>query len=531
MAVVFANKKVLALRPRHPGEVIQAFPKHQVVDGEQFGVTGQIVGVPHVSSSLTIMRNIGLETRGVEPIRYYYQYPKLGGQFDPMDHQYTTAEFFTTHPRLFCLNEQRTGKTSAAIWAADFLLKEKTIKAVLVVCTMSCLRTVWENEIFMLTPDMSVGILHGSAEKRKATLARDYKYFVVNHDGIKTIRKELVEAVRSGRIDLVIIDELAEFSDAGTDKYKAMMEIAEAAPRIWGLTATPMSKGPSAVWGQARLINKANVPEFLSHWRYTTEIKVSKYKWVPKKEATEIVYAALQPAIRFAKRDVLKHLPPLTFSRREAPLTPEQTGMIKELRKQGAMLLQGKRLTIANSAVLIGKMAQICAGAVKLDDGTTHRIDCRPRLAELLDIIQGTSEKFVVLANHHAEVDLLQEILSPRYNTEWIDGRKTGAAREAAIRRFITDKKCRGLVAHPQTISHGLEFSVADTMVWWSPTHKSELVAQANQRMASAAQRNPMGVYYIGSGATEWRIYRNTEDRLANQVSMLDLFKNFLEEG
>ena len=314
--------------------MIEAFPKVQIVDGARFGVPEPIIGVPHRNDSIAVLRNLGVDTKGLEPIRSYYQYPKLRGEFGPMQHQETTAEFFSTNPRLFCLNEQRTGKTSAAIWASDFMLREGDLKAVLVVCTMSCMRTVWESEVFSVVPGRSVGILHGSAEKRRKILAQDYQYYVINHDGVKVMRKELLEAIHAGRISLIIVDELAEFSDSKTDKYEALADLVYACPRFWGLTATPMSKGPSAVWAQARLVRKENVPKFFSHWRHETEIKLSKFKWQPRADAKERVYAALQPAIRFKKRDVLKNLPPITHTRLEAELTVEQSRMLKELRKQ-----------------------------------------------------------------------------------------------------------------------------------------------------------------------------------------------------
>ena len=530
MAVVFPEQRVLALRRRDPSTVIGAFPRVQIVDGQQFGVSGPIVGVPHRNDSIQILRNLGVDTAGLEPIRSYYEYPPLRGEFAPMEHQETTAEFFTVNKRLFCLNEQRTGKTSAAIWASDFLMREKDVKAVLIICTMSCLRTVWENEVFSIVPGRSVAILHGTIERRRKLLAQNYNYFVINHDGIKVLLSEILAAIASGRIDLVILDEMAEFSDSKTDKYEAMEAIAYAAPRFWGLSATPMSKGPSAVWAQARLVDKNNVPKFFSHWRLDVETQVTKYKWVPKQDAKEKVYAALQPAIRFKKRDVLKNLPPLTHTRLEAELTAEQTKMIRELRKQGAMLLGSTRLTVANAAVMVNKALQICAGAVRLDDGTVHRIDCRPRLAEMLRTINGTDQKFVVLANHHAEVDFLQEMLSPKYNTAWVDGRRTGAAREKAFLGFMNDPNCRGLIAHPKTVSHGLEFSIADTLIWWSPCHSAELVAQANERMASAAQKHPMGVYQLGGHMVEWNVYTSSGNKLAYQASTLEQFKSFVND-
>ena len=111
-----------------------------------------------------------------------------------------------------------------------------------------------------------------------------------------------------------------------------------------------------------------------------------------------------------------------------------------------------------------------------------------------------------------------------------VDGRVTGRARDNAIHRFMHDPQCRGLVAHPRTISHGLEFSIADTLIWWSPCHNKEWVAQANERMASIAQTNPMGIYRIGANFTEWSVYRSVHDALSLQASALELFQQFVND-
>lgn len=529
MALVIPSKRVLALRTADPARVKGIFPNAQVVDGVKFGVTGSIVGVPHKNQSLTVLRNMGFDPVGYEPIRSYYQYPHIAGRLPPMAHQLTTSEFLTVHPKLFCLNEQRTGKTASVIWSADFMKREADVKGVLIVTTMSCLRTVWSDGVFSITPSRSVAVLYGSAAKRRELLARDYDYYVINHDGIKVIAAELLEAITSGRIDLVVVDECAEFSDSTTDKYEVLKTLTDAAKRVWCLTGTPMSKGPDAVWAQVRLIDPSRVPKFITEWKYRTMIRLSKYKWIPKADAIDQVYAAMQPAIRFKKRDVLKNLPPLTVSDREVELSTEQKSMMKELRRQGALMLDGKRLTAANAAVMVGKLLQIAAGSVKLDDGQVKQIDCRPRLRELDSLIDGTEAKFIVLGNYHASIDMLQAHLAPRHKTVWIDGRVTGHARDKAIQKFMHDPECRGLVAHPRTIGHGLEFSVADTLVWWSPCHNKEWVAQADERMASIGQTNPMGIYRIGANFTEWSIYRNVYGALSLQASAMELFKKFVD--
>jgi hypothetical protein len=65
-----------------------------------------------------VLKNLGIKDPP-HPIVGRYKWP---GVYTPFDHQRTTAAFLATHPRCFCFNEQGTGKTSAAAWAADYLM-------------------------------------------------------------------------------------------------------------------------------------------------------------------------------------------------------------------------------------------------------------------------------------------------------------------------------------------------------------------------------------------------------------------------
>jgi SNF2 family DNA or RNA helicase len=183
-----------------------------------------------------------------------------------------------------------------------------------------------------------------------------------------------------------------------------------------------------------------------------------------------------------------------------------------------------------NAAVIVGKVLQVCSGAVKDSTGVPSRVDCASRLTALTEIIEGTQNKVVVFASYHASVDLLVEKLNEKWGVAWVDGRVTGGARDRALGKFADDSDCKILVAHPKTTSHGLEFSIADTTIWWSPYHSTEVVAQANERMASAAQRNPMGIYYLSCHAIEDAAYEAVRHGLSLQSKTLELFKNFVEE-
>jgi hypothetical protein len=97
------------------------------------------------------------------PIMRDYNWP---GIFSPFDHQRTTAAFLSLRPRAFCFNEAGTGKTSAAIWAADYLMRLGLVHRVLVICPLSIMYSAWQSDIFKTAMHRTCGVAHGSSSKR-----------------------------------------------------------------------------------------------------------------------------------------------------------------------------------------------------------------------------------------------------------------------------------------------------------------------------------------------------------------------------
>ena len=115
------------------------------------------------------------------PILRDYQWT---GIYKPMEHQRTTASFLSIRRRAFCFNEAGTGKTSAALWAADYLMKQGLVKRVLVICPVSIMYTAWQDEVFKSVMHLSCGVAHGSKTKRAKVIGGDYEIVVINYDGV-----------------------------------------------------------------------------------------------------------------------------------------------------------------------------------------------------------------------------------------------------------------------------------------------------------------------------------------------------------
>jgi hypothetical protein len=209
--LVVKDRKTLLLNLSDPGKVTSIIP------GSKVGkVRGQeIVAVPHTDDVVRVLRNIGIAAPG--PILSYYSFP---GMYTPFVHQRETSEFATLHPRAFILNDMGTGKTASVLWAFDYLRKQGIVDWLLVISPLSTLERAWGDEIFRNFADMTFGVMHGTAERRHESAQHPARR--VHHQP----RRHQVEVFAAGAIrakagkPLVVIDELAAFRNASTDRWK-----------------------------------------------------------------------------------------------------------------------------------------------------------------------------------------------------------------------------------------------------------------------------------------------------------------------
>jgi len=134
------------------------------------------------------------------PIERDYAWP---GMFTPFEHQRDTARFLTLHKRAFCFNEAGTGKTSAAIWAADYLMSQGLVRRCLVICPLSIMQAAWQSDLFKTAMHRTSAIAHGSTSRREKIIRGAYDFVIINFDGVGTVDKAIAE---SG-FDLVVVDE------------------------------------------------------------------------------------------------------------------------------------------------------------------------------------------------------------------------------------------------------------------------------------------------------------------------------------
>ena len=514
------ENSALVVRTKNPAKITQVIGKSQVIK-ENNGVHDVAVHWSLVNA--VILKNIGFK-KVLSPILGRYNWP---GIYNPFNHQRDTASFLTLNRRAFCLNAMGTGKTSAVAWAADYLMSIGAVNRVLIVCPLSIMDCAWRSDLFKTVMHRKVGIAHGSREARLQIVNGPYEFVIINYDGVETIRDEIA----AGGFDLIVCDESTALKNVKTRRWKTLRSLIRPETWLWLLTGTPAAQSPEDAYGQARLVNPTAVPSYAGAWKEKVMVKLSTFKWVPRPEAQDIVYEALQPAIRYKTEDCLD-LPEMLYSERDISMTAQQKKYYEKLRKEMLIQAAGEEVSAVNAAVQMGKLLQISSGSVYSDTGEVVEFDCSNKLNELLDIVQQASHKTLVFCGFRHSIGLVQDFLNKNgITTAAIHGDVSAKKRTAIFEEFQKTPNPQVLVIQPQAASHGVTLTAANTVVWFTPTTSAETYLQANARVHRAGQTNPCLVVHLCSSPVERKLYKALEDRTLAQSNLLEMYKNFLGGG
>ena len=512
--------KALLVTTAHADKIKTAIGKCKIVKDHPNGL--QDVLVHWDLHNAQLLRNLGIKNVP-STISRDYNWP---GLYKPFDHQRKTAEFLTLHKRGFCFNEQGTSKTASVLWAADYLLNIGQIKRVLVVCPLSIMKSAWVGDAFKTIMHRNIQVAHGTRKARRQVIDSDADIVVINFDGIEIIE----DAIAGGGFDLIVIDEANAYKTPSTNRWKAMKRLVKPETWLWMLTGTPASQSPEDAFGLAKLCVPSRVPNFAGAWRDKVMVKVGMFKYVPTLRATELVNQALQPAIRFEKKDCLD-LPPVMYQSRDVPLTKQQEKYYKALKKQMLVTAAGEEITAVHAAAALNKLLQISCGAVYSDSQAVVAFDCSNRINVTMEIIEESSHKVIIFVPFKHAIDIvLEKVRAAGYSAEKIDGSVPVNKRTEIFRRFQDEEDPHVLVVQPQAAAHGVTLTAANTIIWFGPTMSVETWLQANERINRPGQKNHMTVIKLVGSAAEQKVYKSLEEKTQNQASLIALYNNIFDE-
>lgn len=516
-------------------------PLHVLSDARR--INGEYFAVPRTLQNSQVLRFYNYP---VAPVMDSYDWPAAPG-VKPYATQKLAAEFMVLHRRCFNLSDMGVGKTNAALWAADYLMRRHPpgeFRA-LIVAPLSILERVWADAISKnFLGRRKFVVLYGDAAKRRELLKQNADFYIINFDGVgigahtrKRLELDGLSADLAARddIQLAIVDEASGYRDSQTKRHRIARLVIGKRPYLWLMTGTPTPNSPTDAYGLAKMVNGAFGKSFTT-FRQETMVQVTNFKWAPRKDGYDQARRLLSPSIRFDIAQVWDG-PPLTVQQREVPLTADQKKMLADLKRDLVVQVKsGQAITATNEAAARSKFIQISLGAIYDAKHDAHTLDASPRVEELRAVIEEAPGKILIFVPLTSVVEMLYRELGPKrdktgrlvhagWSRDIVNGNVSQSKRSDIFQAFQSGSEPRLLIADPGTMAHGLDLWAAQTVVWYGPCDRTELYLQANRRAHRPGQVHPVTVVQLVSNALEQEIYKRLETNTTLQGTMLELIR------
>lgn len=404
-------------------------------------------------------------------------------KYRPHEYQQYAIEYIETHPVSAVLLDMGLGKTSITLTALhDLLFDRFEAHKVLIIAPLRVARNTWPAELqkWDHLQDLTVSVVVGNAEKRKAALAKQADLYVINREMVLWL---VEQSGYNFDFDTVVIDELSSFKNHQSKRFKALMKVRPKAKRIIALTGTPSNNGLMDLWAEFRLLDMG---ERLG--RYITQYRTQYF--MPDKRNAQIIFS--YKPLPDAEQQIYDKISDITISMKAADFLPmperieseypvylseEERKKYDAMKQELVLQLPGEEITAANAASLSGKLSQLANGAIYTEEKDVITVHDR-KLDALEDIIEAAASKPILVA-YWFQHDL-QRI------TKRLEALKVSYARissPGSIEMWNRGEFAVGLI-HPASAGHGLNLQEGgSTLVWFGLTWSLELYQQTNARL------------------------------------------------
>jgi SNF2 family DNA or RNA helicase len=267
------------------------------------------------------------------------------------------------------------------------------------------------------------------------------------------------------------------------------------------LTGSPITKSPMDLFSQCNFLAEKALG-FNSYFAFQARYANVQKRTMGHRSFQQIVgYRRLdelsEKLDKFSSR-VLKvdclDLPVKVYTRREVPLTPEQTKLYMQMKKLALAKLQsGELATTASVLTQIMRLQQICCGHLQPDDGEIQSVKSN-RLNELLDITEEFQGKAIIWATYTHDIQQIADALRDRFGPESVAtyyGATPQDERQEIVDTFQQkDSPLRFFVGQPKTGGYGITLTEANTVIYYSNSYDLEIRLQSEDRAHRIGQKN-----------------------------------------
>lgn len=419
-------------------------------------------------------------------------------------HQEIALSYFRSNNYFALFAEMGTGKTLVSLYRIAELLKRGSISNYLVVAPKSALGA-WERDIEKFDS------LEREMLSNNGTL--------INYDRVWR------NGFDNNTFDLIVLDEAHCIKNRTSNRSKAILKMATRAKYRYLLTGTPISNGQlENIWSlycfldpymfRGRIysnIFKRHMEEnangnYIGSYREFQDryCILNRYfqpsSYINVKELQNIINEYSYRVKKVDCLDLPEKLPDEIIK-----VDLKEKSIYKRLHEKSALLEY--EVLAENPLSRMIKLRQLCSGHIKneneLLEFKTEKLDV------LKEIIEGfeDSKKFVIFADFQYSVKQISKLLEKlKIKFVVLDGNQKN---KNIWREFQEKADIRGIVCQYQTASAGIDLFASDTMIFYEPTLRSQILEQARDRIHRSGQKNKCSyIHLLTKGTIEIDIYR-----------------------
>lgn len=470
--------------------------------------------------------------------------------------------------------EMGTGKTRTLLEILKHKLNtHKRYLRTLIFCPLIVTKN-WQNEILKYTkiPHEKIVLLEGSGPKKLETFEANAfnprasedcgmwlgKVVIVNYDAL--LNNELFEAFMEWKPEVLILDESHRVARVTSERTKKLIKMSlgmEKRKEAYGdiayryiLTGTPILKDQLDLFSQFKILDAGktfglNYFEYRAKFFHDKNAGMPKQKyfpnWQPRRNMEEVLTRLLADKSATIKKEECLDLPPLVKETVYVEMSPEQSKMYKEMKKNLITFLDSNvtdksNAVVANIALTKAlRLQQILSGFVVTEDDETVYFKNIPRLNALLEMVKDMSigHKIIIWCVFKPDYKSIADILKSN-GIEFVElnGEVSNTDKFKNVDAFNSDPNIRVIIANPQSGGIGISLIASDVSIWYSRNYSLEQDIQAearNYRGGSEIHKKVTRIDIVTPGTMDEVILSSVANKHDISKNILD-FKRWLNE-
>lgn len=381
----------------------------------------------------------------------------------------------------YCINLRKAalwldlglGKTYTSINVARYRNQFNGVTRVLVVAPRSLLQQ-WKGEVSKYAGiDTQTIIIEGTPRRKRQLLeevanSSKFIFAVITYESVSALRNEIADT----NFHMFILDESTKIKNPKAARTKATVEVCKQIPYGLELTGLAYLNNPVDLYSQFLALDEtvygSDQWQFSEH--YIDWVKAPFGRMMRGlRHVDELKRRAYFIAFSRSKKDCLD-LPDKTYVTRALPMYDTQKvwydklsqECLEEVAKNDVEEADAdtipQEVNVTNVLTKLEKLQQVTAGFVIKDDGETVWFDS-PKYAEICDIVQESTESFIIWARHTEAMKRIgQALLQRNIVSEELSRYTSTHRRNMAIKQF-KEGRLRVLVCQLQSESKGLDLT------------------------------------------------------------------------